>query len=70
MKLNKKGQGLGGLITVIVVGLVFFAFFPFFLLVFQDVADMHSVVLKGMILLVPFMVVYFFGSWAFGLGAN
>ena len=68
MKVNKKGQGLGGLLTVIIVGFVFFSFFPFFYEVFKSVAALHSPVLAALIILVPFLVIYFFASFAFNLG--
>jgi hypothetical protein len=70
MRLNKKAQGLGGLITVLVLGIIFFAFFPFFFSVFTEVASLHTPVLGGLIILCIFIVVYFFIRFAFNLGAD
>lgn len=70
LKYNKKAQGFGGLITVIVIGIVFFAFFPFLQAVLSDISSTFGGVIGGMITLCIFLPVYFMARFAFNLGAE
>ena len=67
--LNKKGQGLGGLLMVLVVGLFFLSTFPLLQGVMEAIISDNNGVIAGMLYLVIFLPVFFFAKFAYNLGA-
>lgn len=55
-KKNKKGQGIGNLILLIVTVIFFFAVFPFWNGMFKAAADIHTGILADVINFIPFII--------------
>jgi len=67
---NKKAQGIGGLLRVIVLGILFLAFFPVFEGLLEAAAGVHTGTIAWAIYSIVFFVLYFFLRFAFNLGAD
>lgn len=67
---NKKAQGLGGLLRVIVLGILFLAFFPFMSLTIDEAAAQHTGSVSWLIYAITFVVAYIFLKFAWNLGAD
>lgn len=67
---NKKAQGIGGLLKVVIIGIMFLAFFPFLSVSIGEAANVHTGLVSFLISAVLIVVVYLFISFAFNLGAD
>ena len=67
---SKKGQGLGGMLKVIVVGIFFLSTFAFFSESFSLASDSHTGAVKWLIAAIPFIIGWFFLNFAFKLGGD
>ena len=70
MRWNKKAQGLEGFLKVIVVGIIFLAFFPFLSLSLEEASNQHSGSVSWLIAAILFVIVYIFLKFAFNLGED
>ena len=67
---NKKAQGLGGLLKVVVLGILFLSFFPFMSLAIDEAASVHTGSVSWLIYAITFVVAYLFLKFAWNLGAD
>ena len=67
---SKKAQGLGGFLKVIVMGIMFLAFFPFMSIAIDEASSQHTGAVSWLIAAISFVAVYLFLKFAFNLGAD
>ena len=72
MNLNKKAQGLGGLIKVFVVGILFMACFPFVYSIFSAISDQfqYSPAIATLVMIAIPLLIWFVLKYAYNLGAE
>lgn len=70
MKLNKKAQGLGGFLKVVVIGLVFLSTFPFLYEAINEASSQQSGLTSTLIFGILFVVLWLFLRFAWTLGED